>query len=103
MERAKVFPRTAIMRALEYAGLRQSDMKAGPHPDTGQDCLYLEATIQQYSAFLAALAVQYRTAEDMTGITDTVQIQTDSSGDSRFWIPGVRVQDLGIPGQRAAS
>lgn len=102
-ERLAGFPRTAMVKALEYAGLKQTAMKSGPHPDHGGDCLYLEATIQQYSAFLTALAVQHRTADAMSGVTEQVQLQTGSSGDTRFWLPGVSVVDIGIPGQRAAS
>lgn len=84
----------AIQGAMGFAGLEASALKTGAHPDNGQDCLHLEADIQQYSAFLTALAVQYRTADRLTFLVDQVQLQYDGKGDTRFWLPGVEV-----PGQ----
>jgi len=86
-----VIPTGAIEGALAFAGLGEHTLKRGPHPDSGQDCLYLEADIQQYSAFLAALAVQYRTADRLAFLADQVQLQVNGKGDSRFWLPGVEV------------
>lgn len=81
----------AIQGAMGFAGLDASALKTGAHPDTGRDCLYLEADIQQYSAFLTALAVQYRTADRLTFLVDQVQLQYDHRENTRFWLPGVEV------------
>lgn len=81
----------AIQGAMGFAGLEESALKTGAHPDNGRDCLYLEADIQQYSAFLTALAVQYRTADRLAFLVDQVQLQYDGKGDTRFWLPGVEV------------
>lgn len=90
--RCGVIPVGAVEGALQFAGLHADALKKGYHPDTGRDCLYLEADIQQYSAFLVALAVQYRTADRLVFLADQVQLQyQDGSGDTRFWLPGVEV------------
>lgn len=87
-----VIPIGAIEGAMQFAGLEPEALKRGSHPDNGYDCLYLEADIQQYSAFLVALAVQYRTADRLTFLADQVQLQyQDRTGDTRFWLPGVEV------------
>lgn len=87
------FSQEAVTRALEYAGLDRSALRYAPHPDSGGDCLRLEADIQQYSAFLACLAVQHRTADDTATLTSHVQLHyQDGTGDTLFWFPGVRVK-----------
>lgn len=94
------FSRISVARAAESAGLKPTDVKSGPHPDTGDDCLHLAATIQQYSTFLASLAVQHRTAGRTASITESVQLQIDDRGDTVFWFPGVRIGETWIPGAR---
>lgn len=85
----------AAERALKFANLDWPSLKRGPHPDSGEDCLYLEADIREYSAFLVALTVQYRNeAEAIVGFADRVQLQHTESGDTRFWIPGIGVQSV---------
>lgn len=85
------FGSDTVKRALTFANLTPSDLKRDAHPDDGTSCLYLEADIQQYSAFLAALAVQYRSADDLLVLADRVRLQHTPSGDTRFWLPGVQV------------
>lgn len=77
----------ASHRALEFAGLDAEALSIGPHPDTGQPSWVLDATIQQYSAFLASLAVQFKSASRLESIIDTVQIENRTNGDTLFWIP----------------
>jgi hypothetical protein len=84
----------AIERSLEFAGLPWESLRRGSHPDSGDDCLFLEGTIQQYSAFLVALAVQHRGAGRMSFLVDQVQLQTDNEGDTRFWMPGLTVRGI---------
>jgi len=79
--------------ALGFAGLTWSKLHTGTHPDDGTACMWLEADIKEYSAFLAALAVQYRTAEELSFLVDRVQVEHDSSGDTRFWLPGLEIRD----------
>jgi hypothetical protein len=86
-----VLAKGAMEAALSFAELSWDDLKRGPHPDDGHDCLYVEADIQQYSQFLTALAVQYRTADRLLFMTDQVRLQHDDQGDTRFWLPGVEV------------
>lgn len=81
----------AVKAALDFAGLKWHDLKRGSHPDDGHDCLYLEAPIQQYSQFLTALAVQYRTADRLSFLVDRVRLQHDEEEDTRFWMPGVEI------------
>jgi hypothetical protein len=95
------FTRLSIAKALEYAGLEQGALKSGAHPDDGGNCLYMRATIQQYSAFLAALAVQYRTADGTAPITGRVRLDIDNDGDSRFWFPEMQIRERWIPGARS--
>jgi hypothetical protein len=82
----------AVKAALKFAKLDWMKVKRGGHPDSGEDCLYLEADVQQYSAFLAALAVQSRTADAIGFLVDQVQLQETDTGDTRFWFPGVVVR-----------
>jgi hypothetical protein len=83
----------AVTRALEYAGLDRSALMSAPHPDNGHMCLRLKADIQQYSAFVARLAVQHRAADDIAVLTDHVRLQyEDRSGDTLFWLPGVGIR-----------
>ncbi|MFE0472720.1 hypothetical protein ACFW2V_13995 [Streptomyces sp. NPDC058947] len=84
----------AVDAALTFAGLKRRDLKRGPHPDDGHDCLYLEAPVQQYSQFLVALAAQYHTADRLLFLTDRVRLQYDSEGDTQFWLPGVEVPGI---------
>jgi len=79
--------------ALSFAGLTWSKLHTGSHPDSGAGCLWLEADIREYSAFLTALAVQFRSADELAFLTDRVQIEHDSNGDTRFWMPGLEIQD----------
>mgnify|MGYP001610562467 FL=1 len=74
-----------------FANLESESMKRGSHPDSGADCLYLEADIREYSAFLVALAVQYRHADDLLVLADRAQLQHTEAGDTRFWLPQVKV------------
>lgn len=82
---------SAIDRALTFANLEPQCMGLGSHPDTGKDCLRLEADVREYSAFLVAMAVQYRHADDLLVLADRVQLQHTETGDTRFWFPGVRI------------
>lgn len=82
----------SVEDALGFAGLPLEALSTGAHPDTGDAAWVLDATIQQYSAFLVALAVQYRTAGDMANIVDSVQIENKTNGDTLFWIT-----DLSVP------
>lgn len=86
-----VIPAGAVVAAMTFAGLPPETLQSGADPDTGFQCLYLEADIQQYSAFLAALAVQYQTATRLTFLFDQVKVQSDRRGNTRFWLPGVEV------------
>jgi len=86
--------RDAVGRALTYANLTWQGIKRGPHPDNGTDCVYLEADVREYSAFLVALAVQYRHADDLLVLADRVQLQHTETGDTRFWIPGMSVNGV---------
>lgn len=81
-------------QALTFANLGWSKMKRGSHPDNGTDCLYLEADVREYSAFLVALTIQYRHADDLVILADGVQLQHTESGDTRFWLPGVQVRGV---------
>lgn len=83
----------SIRLALDFSGLTWNKLHTGAHPDTGAECLWLEADIQEYSAFLVALAVQYRAADELSFLTDQVRIEHDRSGDTRFWLPGLKIQD----------
>lgn len=87
----RVIPSEVIDGAMAFARLDATTLKRGPHPDNGFDCFRLEADIQQYSAFLAALTVQYRSADEVAFLVDQVQIQHDVNGDTLFWLPGVDV------------
>lgn len=82
-----------MKRALEFAGLRWGKLHLGTHPDDGGPCMWLEADIRQYSALLVGLAVQQRTAAALSFLADRVQLQHDSNGDTRFWLPGLEIQD----------
>jgi hypothetical protein len=87
--------RDAIDRSLNFANLKRSDLKRGSHPDDGGDCLYLEADIREYSAFLVALTIQHRNnAAQVTQVADQVRLQHTDSGDTRFWLPGITVPGL---------
>lgn len=77
--------------ALEYAGLGPESLAYGSDPDTGQDCLYLDADIQQYSAFLVGLAVQCRFADELAPLIGSVRLQFDGPAGNRYWLPGMRV------------
>lgn len=81
-----------ISRALTFAGLDRTSLSLGAHPDTGEQSWVLDATIQQYSAFLVALAVHFRSASSLESIVDSVQIENRPDGDTLFWI-----NDLAIP------
>lgn len=87
----RVFQENQVANALEFAGLTQDAFRREPHFDSGIPCTYLRADIQEYSAFIAALAVQCRLADIMTPLVDQVQLQYDSSGDTRFWMPGIAI------------
>lgn len=76
----------ATNRALAFAGLKPEALRLGPHPDTGESSWVLDATIQQYSGFLAALTAQFRMASRMAPIIDSVQIENRTDGDTLFWI-----------------
>lgn len=82
---------STVDRALMFANLESDSLKRGPDPDSGADCLYLEADIREYSAFLVALSVQYRHADDLLVLADRVQLQHTEAGDTRFWLPRVKV------------
>lgn len=97
------FSRVVVARALDYAGLEQGAVKSGPHPDDGRDCLYLEATIQQYSSFLVGLTVQHEAVYKAARLSDRVQLQIDLTGDTRFWLPGVRIDGVWTPGTEHAA
>lgn len=86
--------RDAVGRALTYANLTWQGIKRGPHPDNGADCVYLEADVREYSAFLVALAVQYRHADELLVLADRVQLQHAETGDTRFWVPGLSVHGV---------
>lgn len=88
------FGRDTVGRALALAELTWSNLNTGHHPDDGLDCLYLEADIREYSAFLVALAVQYRHVDNLLVLADQVRLQHTETGDTRFWLPGVRVTGL---------
>jgi hypothetical protein len=75
-------------------------MATGPHPDTGQNCLYVDATIQQWSGFIAAMAARHRTAREISALTEQVQLHTGSGGHTRFWLPGIEVGERWLPGPR---
>src|ERR1044072_8416910 len=92
--------RDAVGRALTYANLTWQGIKRGPHPDNGTDCVYLEADVREYSAFLVALAVQYRHADDLLVLADRGHPQHTERGDPRFWIPGMSVHGVGAKLQR---
>lgn len=81
-----------VARALEFAKLNRQALKTGWSVDDGTECLYLEADIQQYSAFLVALAVQFRTADELDFLTGQVQSQYRADGDSKFWLPGLTIE-----------
>jgi hypothetical protein len=80
----------AMTRALEFAGLSWDDVHSGQHPDDGSPCTWLAADIRQYSALLVGLAVQQRTAAALCFLIDRVQLEYDSNGDTRFWVPGLK-------------
>lgn len=88
----KVILEEGITRALEFAGLQRDTLSLGSHPDTGEQSWVLNGTIQQYSAFLIALAVQYRSASALEPIVDSVQIENRPDGDTLFWIRDLAVQ-----------
>ena len=81
----------AMTRALEFAGLSWDDVRSGQHPDDGTLCAWLAADIQQYTAFVIGLAVQQRTAAALSFLADRVQLEHDSNGDTRFWMPGMKI------------
>jgi hypothetical protein len=84
----------AVGQALTLANLDWTDLKRGSHPDDGADCLYLEADVREYSAFLVTLAVQYRHVDGLLPLADRVQLQHAESGDTRFWFPGLQVRGV---------
>ena len=61
-----------VGQALTLANLDWTDLKRGSHPDDGEDCLYLEADVREYSAFLVTLAVQYRHVDGLLPLADRV-------------------------------
>lgn len=85
--------RDALDLALEFAGLGRMDLTYGSHPDSGKRCLFLRADVRQYSAFLVALAVQQRSAGSLAHLVDLVQIEHDSNGDTRFWLPSLSIRN----------
>lgn len=87
----RIFQEEQVSNALEFAGLAWSAFKQGPHFDSGYLCTYLKADVQEYSAFIAALAVQCRLADVMAPLVDQVQLQYDGEGDTRFWMPGIAI------------
>lgn len=87
----RVFQDGQVQAALDFAGLGRGAFRQAPHPDNGYTCTYLKADIQEYSAFLAALAIQCRAADVLAPLVDQVQLQYDSSGDTRFWLPGLAI------------
>jgi hypothetical protein len=84
----------AVDRALTLANVAWTDLKRGSHPDTGAECLYLDIGVREYSAFLVALAVQYRHVDDLIGVADRVRLQHTKEGDTRFWLPGVVIRGV---------
>jgi len=86
--------RDAVGRALTFANLTWQAVQRGPHPDNGTGCIYLEADVREYSAFLVALAVQYRHADHLLVLADRVQLQHTEAGDTRFWVPGLSVHGI---------
>lgn len=91
-------PMFCVQQALDYADLRRADLFWGPHPDTGQRCAVLDATIRQYSLFLVVLSAQFRRHTENVGahreldaLCDTVQMENREDGDVRFWMPGLTV------------
>ena len=86
-----VFQQMQVENALEFAGLTRDAFQRGPHFDNGHLCTYLKADIQEYSAFIAALAVQCRLVDVMVPLVDRVQLQYDGNGDTRFWMPGFAI------------
>lgn len=87
----RIFQKDQVDNALEFAGLSWGAFKQEPHFDSGFLCTYLKADIQEYSAFIAALAVQCRLADIMAPLVDQVQLQHDGDGDTRFWMPGIAI------------
>ncbi|MCP9209615.1 hypothetical protein [Streptomyces cucumeris] len=89
-----VFPEGVIAESLAQAGLDRAHLGVGHHPDSGHDCLRLEGTIQQYSAFLVNLVLRLRgeAASRAVALAETVQLQMDECADTRFWLPGVRIE-----------
>lgn len=75
-----------LARGLEYAKLAEGDLRWDFHPDSGESCLVLEATVQQYGRFLVALTWQGR---DAGAIATAAQMETRQSGDTWFWLPGL--------------
>lgn len=93
-------PRNLVDHALRGSGLEPNAIGTGGHPDDGFDCLYLKATIQQYSLFLVTLTDrmghgatgQWWRGSALTSLANGVQPQTNSQGDVTFWLPGVRIE-----------
>lgn len=75
-----------LVCGLEYAKLARGDLRWDFHPDSGEPCLVLEATVQQYGRFLVALTWQGR---DAGGIATAAQLETRQNGDTWFWLPGL--------------
>jgi hypothetical protein len=95
-DQGQVIPKVRIQWALERASLPREALTQGHHPDTGRVCMVLDATIRQYSLFLVALTEEYgrRAVDihfDLDGLCDTVQMESRSDGDVRFWLPGLKV------------
>lgn len=80
-----------VKAALKFAGLKPEALRSGHHPDTGDECLCLEADIRQYSAFLAFLAAQICTIDRLGLITDRVRLHISSNGDTLFWLPDIEM------------
>lgn len=78
--------------ALGYAGIAHEALSLRPHPDTGKTCWALDATIQQYSAFLISLAKQSEAASMLDPIVDSVQIENRPDGDTWFWIKSLDIR-----------
>lgn len=87
----KAASKDEVARALKFAGLQQDSLSRGSHPDTGRQSWVLDGTIQQYSAFLVALAIQFRFASALEPIIDSVQVENRPDGDTLFWINGLTV------------
>lgn len=87
----RIFGRSQVENALTFAGLEWGAFRQEPHFDSGILCTYLKADIQEYSAFIVALAVQCRMADIMAPLADQVQLQYDDEGDTRFWLPGIAI------------